>query len=219
MHCSRRVAQAAAAPRCRLRDAAIRLKRNAARAPRRWKEVRHDTTVTWLAYWKDPIDMRGYKYVFLGANSTFKTESDLAKYEKARLLKDHIERIRADYTKLWSNADVQQRQMSTALYFIDVLALRAGHEKDEDEAETVGCCTLKARGRLDSSRYVVACARESRRWQGFAVLTAQRPLRNCTCGLRDSAQSPADTPGSTVHQAIECALMPIRAPMLNSLRM
>jgi DNA topoisomerase-1 len=33
--------------------------------------------------------------------------------------------------------------MATALYFIDKLALRAGHEKDEDEADTVGCCTLK----------------------------------------------------------------------------
>ncbi len=36
-------------------------------------------------------------------------------------------------------------QMATALYFIDKLALRAGHEKDEDEADTVGCCTLKVR--------------------------------------------------------------------------
>ncbi len=35
--------------------------------------------------------------------------------------------------------------MAVALYFIDVLALRAGHEKDEDEADTVGCCTLKVR--------------------------------------------------------------------------
>jgi DNA topoisomerase-1 len=35
--------------------------------------------------------------------------------------------------------------MAVALYFIDVLALRAGHEKEEDEADTVGCCTLKAR--------------------------------------------------------------------------
>jgi hypothetical protein len=33
--------------------------------------------------------------------------------------------------------------MAVALYFIDKLALRAGHEKDEDEADTVGCCTLK----------------------------------------------------------------------------
>lgn len=33
--------------------------------------------------------------------------------------------------------------MGVALYFIDKLALRAGHEKDDDEADTVGCCTLK----------------------------------------------------------------------------
>lgn len=33
--------------------------------------------------------------------------------------------------------------MAVALYFIDKLALRAGHEKDDDEADTVGCCTLK----------------------------------------------------------------------------
>lgn len=34
-------------------------------------------------------------------------------------------------------------QMAVAVYFLDRLALRAGHEKDEDEADTVGCCTLK----------------------------------------------------------------------------
>ena len=30
-----------------------------------------------------------------------------------------------------------------ALYFIDKLALRAGNEKDEDQADTVGCCSLR----------------------------------------------------------------------------
>lgn len=38
---------------------------------------------------------------------------------------------------------MKTKQMAVALYFIDKLALRAGHEKDEDEADTVGCCTLK----------------------------------------------------------------------------
>lgn len=112
--------------------------------------MRHDRTVTWLAYWKDPIDTKSYKYVFLSPNSRFKTEADFLKYEKARDLKGHIARIRADYRKLWKSSDVQSRQMSTALYFIDVLALRAGHEKDEDEAETVGCCTLKVRSALQA---------------------------------------------------------------------
>lgn len=35
------------------------------------------------------------------------------------------------------------RQRATALYFIDKLALRAGNEKGEDEADTVGCCSLR----------------------------------------------------------------------------
>ena len=47
------------------------------------------------------------------------------------------------YESDWESKDVQRQQMGCALYFIDQLALRAGHEKDEDEADTVGCCTLK----------------------------------------------------------------------------
>ena len=35
------------------------------------------------------------------------------------------------------------RQRATAVYLIDELALRAGNEKGEDEADTVGCCSLK----------------------------------------------------------------------------
>jgi DNA topoisomerase-1 len=108
-----------------------------------WREVRHDRSVTWLASWKDPVNTREVKYVFLAANSQWKSESDLAKYEKARALKAHIGRIRADYARGWAAASRAERQMATALYFIDVLALRAGHEKEEDEADTVGCCTLK----------------------------------------------------------------------------
>lgn len=53
--------------------------------------------------------------------------------------------IRDKYTKDWASKDLFKQQMGIALYFIDKLALRAGHEKDEDEADTVGCCTLKAR--------------------------------------------------------------------------
>lgn len=108
-----------------------------------WKEVRHDNTVTWLAYWKDPVNTKEYKYVFLAANSSWKSESDLQKYEKARKLKLYIEDIRATYKKNWEAKERREKQMATALYFIDRLALRAGHEKDDDEADTVGCCTLK----------------------------------------------------------------------------
>ncbi|KAG2398171.1 DNA topoisomerase 1 beta [Vigna angularis] len=109
----------------------------------RWKEIRHDNTVTWLAYWSDPINPKLFKYVFLAASSSLKGQSDKEKYEKARMLKDYIENIRSAYTKDFTNKDITKLQIAVATYLIDKLALRAGNEKDDDEADTVGCCTLK----------------------------------------------------------------------------
>ncbi|KAL0873222.1 hypothetical protein Bca101_022927 [Brassica carinata] len=109
----------------------------------RWKEVKHDNTVTWLAMWNDPINPKDCKYVFLSPSSSQKGHSDKKKYEKARKLKDHIESIREAYTKNFTSKDVSKRQIAVATYLIDKLALRAGNDKDDDEADTVGCCTLK----------------------------------------------------------------------------
>ncbi|XP_044970723.1 DNA topoisomerase 1 beta-like [Hordeum vulgare subsp. vulgare] len=108
-----------------------------------WKEVKHDNTVTWLAFWNDPINQKDFKYVFLAASSSLKGQSDKEKYEKARKLKDHIRNIRANYTKDFRSKDQVKKQIAVATYLIDKLALRAGNEKDDDEADTVGCCTLK----------------------------------------------------------------------------
>uniref|UniRef100_A0A453D4U8 DNA topoisomerase I n=1 Tax=Aegilops tauschii subsp. strangulata TaxID=200361 RepID=A0A453D4U8_AEGTS len=108
-----------------------------------WKEVKHDNTVTWLACWNDPINEKDIKYVFLAASSSLKGQSDKEKYEKARKLKDYIRSIRANYTKDFRSKDQRKKQIAVATYLIDKLALRAGDEKDEDEADTVGCCTLK----------------------------------------------------------------------------
>ncbi|OAY76967.1 DNA topoisomerase 1 alpha-like isoform X1 [Ananas comosus] len=109
----------------------------------RWKEIKHDNTVTWLAFWPDPINSREFKYVFLAASSSLKGQSDKEKYEKARLLKDYIHTIRENYTRDFTSRDATKRQIAVATYLIDKLALRAGNEKDDDEADTVGCCTLK----------------------------------------------------------------------------
>ncbi|KAL6975239.1 hypothetical protein U1Q18_024034 [Sarracenia purpurea var. burkii] len=94
-----------------------------------WKEIRHDNTVTWLAFWNDPINPKEFKYVFLAASSSLKGQSDKEKYEKARLLKDYIQGIRSAYTKDFANKDVTKRQIAVATYLIDKLALRAGNEK------------------------------------------------------------------------------------------
>lgn len=107
-----------------------------------WGEIKHDNTVTWLAMWKENI-MNNVKYVRFSQNSSFKGMSDFKKFEKARELKQHIDRIRNDYrTKLKSNLMID-RQIATATYLIDVFALRAGGEKRDDEADTVGCCSLR----------------------------------------------------------------------------
>ncbi|XP_052208304.1 DNA topoisomerase 1 alpha-like isoform X2 [Diospyros lotus] len=108
-----------------------------------WKEIRHDNTVTWLAFWNDPINPKEFKYVFLAASSSLKGQSDKEKYEKSRLLKDYIQGIRVTYTKNFASKDITKQQVAVATYLIDKLALRAGNEKDDDEADTVGCCTLK----------------------------------------------------------------------------
>ena len=108
----------------------------------KWKEIKHDQEGTWLAMWQENIN-GAYKYVMLAANSDVKGQSDFKKFEKARELKKHIDRIRKDYENELKDEVMANRQRATAVYLIDQFALRAGNEKGEDEADTVGCCSLK----------------------------------------------------------------------------
>ena len=109
----------------------------------KWKAVQHDNKATWLAMWQENIN-GNYKYVMLAANSAVKGKADFNKFEKARGLKEHIDRIRGDYTRELKSEVMADRQRATAMYLIDKFALRAGNEKDaENEAETAGCCSLK----------------------------------------------------------------------------
>ncbi|CCK70354.1 DNA topoisomerase 1 KNAG_0E00860 [Huiozyma naganishii CBS 8797] len=107
-----------------------------------WGEIRHDNAVQWLAMWRENI-FGSFKYVRLAANSSLKGQSDFKKFEKARELKKYIDSIRRDYRKNLKSKVMLERQKAVALYLIDVFALRAGGEKSEDEADTVGCCSLR----------------------------------------------------------------------------
>tara|TARA_B110001452_G_scaffold42271_1_gene32427 strand:+ start:859 stop:2181 length:1323 start_codon:yes stop_codon:yes gene_type:complete len=109
----------------------------------KWGDVLHKNTVTWLCKWKDSINGED-KCVWLSANSSWKGMSDMAKYEKARKLKDHIHKVRKDYEADMKSDDIERQQKGVAIYLIDRLALRVGGEKDkDDEADTVGCCSLR----------------------------------------------------------------------------
>ena len=110
---------------------------------------------------------------------------------KTRCPQDYIEGIRKAYEEDWYASKVRERQMAVALYFIDKLALRAGHEKDEDEADTVGCCTLKASAcsavqHAHLCEYRVVC-------QPLRVADPQSPLPRCilTSGMGFSQQRAA----------------------------
>ncbi|GMH77046.1 hypothetical protein TrRE_jg8907 [Triparma retinervis] len=108
-----------------------------------WGEVRHDPFVQWLGNWKENINFQD-KYMQLAAMSSFKGKSDRSKYNKAARLCGNIEKIRSDIRKNLKSNDKSVRQLATAMWVIDRLALRVGGEKDTDEeADTVGCCSLR----------------------------------------------------------------------------
>ena len=109
----------------------------------KWKEVRHDNTVTWLASWNENIQNLT-KYVMLNPASKLKGEKDIMKFEIARKLHRCVDKIREQYKVDLKSKEMRIRQRAVALYFIDRLALRAGKEKDVDEtADNVGCCSLR----------------------------------------------------------------------------
>ena len=108
-----------------------------------WGDLRHDPTVQWLCQWKENIN-NSVKYMQLAAQSSFKGKSDRSKYNKAAKLCGNIDKIRKDCKKNLKSKSMETRQLATAMWVIDRLALRVGGEKDtEEEADTVGCCSLR----------------------------------------------------------------------------
>ncbi|KAG7355073.1 DNA topoisomerase IB [Nitzschia inconspicua] len=108
-----------------------------------WGDIRHDPRGQWLATWKENINNQS-KYMQLAAQSSFKGKSDRFKYNKAAKLCDKIVDIRKSYKRDLKSKDKETKQLATAVWVIDRLALRVGGEKDtEEEADTVGCCSLR----------------------------------------------------------------------------
>lgn len=108
----------------------------------KWKEVIHDSTLSWIANWRDPISNE-LKYVYLSAEGQLKGKSDFIKYEKARKLNKFINVVRNKYEKDIEGKNAKLQQLGTVLYLIDVYGLRVGNEKDESETDTVGASTLR----------------------------------------------------------------------------
>lgn len=109
----------------------------------KWGSVIHDKTVEWLVSWVDNVTGKT-KYIWMGAHSDLKSKSDMAKFDLARKLKRKIKEIRKQNDLNLRSDDAVQRQIATALYFIDNFALRVGNEKNTDEeTDTVGVTSLR----------------------------------------------------------------------------
>jgi DNA topoisomerase-1 len=109
----------------------------------KWGDVIHDNTVIWLATWKDNITGKN-KYIFTSFESFFKSKSDEEKFDLAKKLKRKINIIRETYEKELDDSNKKKRQLATALYLIDNLALRVGGKKDsKEQADTVGVTSLR----------------------------------------------------------------------------
>lgn len=109
----------------------------------KWNSIIHDNSVIWLATWKDNITGKN-KYIFTSFESYFKSKSDEEKFDLARKLKKKINFIRESYEKNLTDDNLKIRQLATALYLIDNLALRVGGKKDsKEQADTVGVTSLR----------------------------------------------------------------------------
>lgn len=109
---------------------------------RKWGEIISDNTLEWIASWQNNVTEK-YNYARFGKKSEFKARSDEAKYDLARILKKKIKKIRNQNEIKMNSSNLEEKQLSTALFLIDRLALRIGNEKKSDEADTVGITTLK----------------------------------------------------------------------------
>lgn len=119
-----------------------------------WKQVKENQEATWLAHFRDErSSFAPGKYVFLAADSKVKGDNDQKKYERARRLKACIKSVRDAYQRKMNSDDLTENQLGVCSYLIDKLALRVGNEKGEDEADTVGCCSL----RVEHVRFEVDC--------------------------------------------------------------
>jgi DNA topoisomerase-1 len=108
----------------------------------KWGNVINDRTLIWLASWKDTITEKS-KYIFTSMESSFKAKSDETKFDLARKLRKKAKSLREEYMKDAESDDLKKKQLATALYLIDNLALRVGSSAQEKGADTVGVTLLR----------------------------------------------------------------------------
>jgi len=126
------------------KDIELNLSPDAPRPPGSWKAVVWEPHAMWIARWRDKLNGR-MKYVWLSDSSLLKQRKDIEKFEKAKELRQSLERVQRHILENLDNEDPRRRKTATVCYLIDRLKFRVGDEKDKDkdEADTVGASTLR----------------------------------------------------------------------------
>lgn len=96
----------------------------------------------WIASWTDKLSGKT-KYVWLADTYGKKQDREKKKFDKAITLEKNLEKVRSHIVGNLESSDPIRKRVATACLLIFELNLRVGDEKDEDEADTVGCLTLR----------------------------------------------------------------------------
>jgi len=107
----------------------------------KWKKVIHNQKAQWISKWTDSLTGKP-KYIYLSAESQFKSGSDASKFENARKLNKYITTVRNYYNKDIKSKSIKTRQLAVIIWFVDTFGIRMGGEKGEDKAQTYGISTL-----------------------------------------------------------------------------
>jgi DNA topoisomerase-1 len=120
----------------------LNLSPDASRPSGNWKAILWQPDAMWIARWQDKLTDK-MKYVWFSDSSILKQRKDIAKFNKARELRNNLVWVQKHIWKNLASAEQRRRKTATVCYLIDKLKIRVGDEKDPDEADTVGASTLR----------------------------------------------------------------------------
>lgn len=168
-----------------------------------WKEVVHDHNSMWMAKWVDLLTDKE-KYVWLHESSSLQQSRNKAKYDNALKVGANLQKIRSRILRDLDSKDVRVRQVATVCYLIDILGMRVGDEKDEDEADTVGASTLRVEHvKFNGSNVEFDfLGKDSVPWKktDASPPAVIRNLRSLTSGKRPDAEIFHDVTSTMVNQ-------------------
>ncbi|MCW4033669.1 MAG: DNA topoisomerase I [Candidatus Bathyarchaeota archaeon] len=131
-------------PPVKYEDITLNLSPDAPKPKGNWKEIVWQSELMWIARWDDPL--RGEKkYVWLADTAPIKQEREKDKFDHAKKLGTRIGKLRSHIQENLVSEDPRRRKLATVSYLIDALKIRVGDEKGDDEADTVGATTLRAK--------------------------------------------------------------------------